>query len=42
MDVLHTLGHRTVAVTVNSGNAPALALYLSRDFRRLTQRTGDE
>lgn len=42
MNVLHTLGHRTVAVSVHSGNAPALALYLSRDFRRLTQRAGDD
>lgn len=42
MDVLHTLGHRTVAVTVHSGNAPAMALYLSRDFRRLTQRSADD
>ncbi|MFJ5698431.1 GNAT family N-acetyltransferase [Arthrobacter sp. NPDC093139] len=42
MDVLHTLGHRTVAVTVHSANAPAMALYLSRDFRRLTQRAGDD
>ena len=40
MDVLHTLGHRTVAVTVHSTNAAAMALYLSRDFRRLTQRAG--
>jgi ribosomal protein S18 acetylase RimI-like enzyme len=42
MHVLHTLGHRTVAVTVHSANSAAMALYLSRDFRRLTQRAGVE
>jgi ribosomal protein S18 acetylase RimI-like enzyme len=42
MHVLHTLGHRTVAVTVHSTNSAAMALYLSRDFRRLTQRAGVE
>jgi GNAT superfamily N-acetyltransferase len=40
MQALHDLGHKTLAVTVNSGNAAAIALYLSRDFRRLTQPTG--
>jgi N-alpha-acetyltransferase 10/11 len=37
MQALHDTGHKTVAVTVNSANAAAIALYLSRDFRRLTQ-----
>ncbi|TLM73074.1 GNAT family N-acetyltransferase [Pseudarthrobacter sp. NamB4] len=37
MHALHRAGHRTLAVTVNIDNAAALALYLSRDFRRLTQ-----
>jgi N-alpha-acetyltransferase 10/11 len=40
--VLHTLGHKALAVSVHSGNAAAMALYLSRDFRRLTQRSGDD
>ncbi|GAP55317.1 acetyltransferase [Arthrobacter sp. Hiyo6] len=31
---LHTLGRPTVTVTVAEENAAALALYLSRDFRR--------
>lgn len=35
MQALHETGHKTLAVTVNSSNAAALALYLSRDFRRL-------
>ena len=42
MQALHGLGHKTVAVTVNSGNAGAIALYLSRDFRRLTQPAGND
>jgi ribosomal protein S18 acetylase RimI-like enzyme len=42
MHVLHTLGHNILAVTVHSGNAAAMALYLSRDFRRLNQRTGND
>jgi GNAT superfamily N-acetyltransferase len=42
MQALHDLGHKTLAVTVNSGNAAAIALYLSRDFRRLTQPTGND
>jgi GNAT superfamily N-acetyltransferase len=36
MQALHDTGHKTLAVTVSSTNAPALALYLSRDFRRFT------
>ena len=39
MQALHGLGHRTLAVTVDSSNAAAIALYLSRDFRRLTPHT---
>lgn len=34
LHMLHTLGRERVAVTVDSGNSAALALYLSRDFRR--------
>ena len=41
LHVLHTLGRNRVAVTVDSGNAAALALYLSRDFRRLADDDGD-
>jgi ribosomal protein S18 acetylase RimI-like enzyme len=41
MQALHGLGHRTLAVTVDSSNAAAIALYLSRDFRRLTQHPGN-
>lgn len=41
MHALHGLGHRTLAVTVDSNNAAALALYLSRDFRRLTRPAGN-
>lgn len=33
---LRALGRTRVAVTVDSGNSAALALYLSRDFRRVT------
>lgn len=36
LHVLHTLGRKRVAVIVDSGNSAALALYLSRDFRRLS------
>jgi ribosomal protein S18 acetylase RimI-like enzyme len=36
MQALHDTGHKTLAVTVNSSNAAAIALYLSRDFRRFT------
>lgn len=39
---LHGLGHRTLAVTVDSDNAAAIALYLSRDFRRLTQHIAND
>lgn len=35
LHVLHTLDHRTVTVTVEDTNSAAIALYLSRDFRRL-------
>jgi len=42
IQALHDLGHKTLAVTVNSGNAAAIALYLSRDFRRLSQPTGND
>jgi ribosomal protein S18 acetylase RimI-like enzyme len=38
---LQALGRTKVAVTVDSGNSAALALYLSRDFRRLTDDDGD-
>jgi len=37
LQALHDTGHKTVAVTVDSANAAAIALYLSRDFRRPTQ-----
>jgi ribosomal protein S18 acetylase RimI-like enzyme len=36
MHLLHTLGRPTVTVTVEDNNPAAMALYLSRDFRRLT------
>lgn len=36
MQALHETGHKTLAVTVHSLNAAAIALYLSRDFRRFT------
>jgi GNAT superfamily N-acetyltransferase len=36
MLALHENGHKTLAVTVDSSNAAAIALYLSRDFRRFT------
>jgi len=39
---LHGMGHRTLAVTVASDNAAAIALYLSRDFRRLTQHIAND
>lgn len=42
LQALHTLGRNKVAVTVDSGNAAALALYLSRDFRRATADDGDD
>lgn len=37
LQALHDTGHKTVSVTVDSANAAAVALYLSRDFRRLTR-----
>jgi N-alpha-acetyltransferase 10/11 len=36
MHVLHSMGRSAVAVSVDSSNSAAMALYLSRDFRRLT------
>jgi ribosomal protein S18 acetylase RimI-like enzyme len=33
--VLHALDHATVTVTVDDTNSAAMALYLSRDFRRI-------
>lgn len=36
MQALHDAGHKTLAVTVDSSNALAIAFYLSRDFRRCT------
>lgn len=41
LHTLHALGRTRVAVTVDSGNSAALALYLSRDFRRLSNDDGD-
>lgn len=41
LQALHDTGHKTLAVTVNSANAAAVALYLSRDFRRLTPSAED-
>jgi len=41
LHVLHSLGRNRVAVTVDSGNSAALALYLSRDFRRPADDDGD-
>lgn len=38
---LHTIGRTRVAVHVDSSNAAAMALYLSRDFRRLPDDDGD-
>lgn len=42
MHVLHTLGRATVTVTVDDSNSAALALYLSRDFRRVAARDGED
>lgn len=39
LQVLHGMGHKTVAVTVSSANAAAIAFYLSRGFRRLSQES---
>ncbi|MBT2566942.1 GNAT family N-acetyltransferase [Arthrobacter sp. ISL-85] len=36
MQALHESGYKTLAVTINSANAAAQALYLRRDFRRFT------
>jgi N-alpha-acetyltransferase 10/11 len=41
MHALHTQGRTTVTVTVDENNPAALALYLSRDFRRLTDDDPD-
>lgn len=41
MQALHDTGHKTLAVSVNSSNAAAIALYLSRDFRRFTPAITD-
>ena len=41
MQVLHTLGRTTVKVTVDDNNSAAIALYLSRDFRRLSDNVTD-
>ncbi|GGI00079.1 hypothetical protein GCM10007170_36400 [Arthrobacter liuii] len=42
MHILHTLGRATVAVTVEDSNSAALALYLSRDFRRVPEGDNDD
>jgi hypothetical protein len=36
LQALHDTCHKSVAVTVDSANAAVLAIYLFRDFRRLT------
>lgn len=36
MQALHESGYKILAVSVDSSNAAAMALYLSRDFRRFT------
>lgn len=36
MQALYETGHKTLAVTVNSSNTPAMALFLSQDFRRFS------
>lgn len=41
MHALHTLGRTTVKVAVDENNAAAMALYLSRDFRRLADDDTD-
>lgn len=41
MDALHSIGRTTVVVRVDSSNAAAMALYLSRDFRRLPDDDSD-
>ncbi|GAC1602890.1 MAG: hypothetical protein NVS3B6_13810 [Pseudarthrobacter sp.] len=42
MRILHTLGRATVTVTVEDSNSAALALYLSRDFRRVDADDSDD
>lgn len=42
MQALHDSGHRTLAVTVDSNNAAAIAFYLSQDFRRFTHPAADD
>ena len=41
MHALHMLGRTTVTVAVDENNAAAMALYLSRDFRRLADDDTD-
>ncbi|WP_157366411.1 GNAT family N-acetyltransferase [Arthrobacter sp. Soil763] len=41
LQALQAVGRHRVAVTVDSGNSAALALYLSRDFRRATVDDAD-
>lgn len=41
MQALHDSGHRTLAVTVDSNNAAAIAFYLYQDFRRFTHPAAD-
>lgn len=41
IDALHSIGRTTVAVRVDSGNSAVMALYLSRDFRRLPDDDSD-
>lgn len=41
MQALHETRHKTLAVTVHSSNTAAIALYLSRDFRRFTPAAPD-
>jgi hypothetical protein len=42
MQALHDSGHKTLAVTVNTNNAAAIAFYLSQGFRRFTQPAADD
>ncbi|WP_426998476.1 GNAT family N-acetyltransferase [Pseudarthrobacter sp. N5] len=41
MHNLHAKGRDTVAVTLDSSNAAAMALYLAMDFRRWSRQTAD-
>lgn len=41
LHLLHTLGRTTVRVTVEDNNPAVMALYLSQDFRRLTDDDPD-